>query len=160
MPYATVNTHRIHYFDTHDAEPDRGNEKPPIFMIHGLGSSQNFYMSVISGLPEYRCVAIDSYGAARSRSKGEQLTLENLGDDVVGLMNHLKVPKAIVAGHSMGGPMALYIADRYPDRVAAVVAIGPVSPKHVKPEMFTARIETVLKGKVAPCKNYTFFRDS
>lgn len=147
MPYANVNGHRIHYFDSHDAEPDRGTGRPPIFMIHGLGSSQNFYMSVISELKDYRCVALDSYGASRSKSNGEDLTLEDLGRDVVGLMDVLSVPKAVIAGHSMGGPMALWIAAAYPDRVAGVVGIGPVSPKHVKPEMFTSRINTVLNGK-------------
>lgn len=147
MPYSTVNGHRVHYFDTHDARPEQGNGKPAIFMIHGLGSSQNYYMSVISELQDYRCVALDSYGAARSKSNGEELTLENLGDDVVGLMDNLKIPKAVIAGHSMGGPMALYIAASYPDRVAGVVCIGPVSPKHVKPEMFTTRVNTVLKGE-------------
>lgn len=147
MPYATINGHRIHYFDTHDAQPDRGNSSPPIFMIHGLGSSQNFYMSVISELNDYRCVALDSYGAARSKSNGEDLTLEGLGEDIVALMDQLNVPKAVVAGHSMGGPMALTIAASHPDRIAGVVGIGPVSPKHVKPEMFTTRINTVLKGE-------------
>lgn len=146
MPYATVNGHRIHYFDTHDGEPDRGSGKPPIVMIHGLGSSQNYWMSVISKLSDYRCIALDSYGAARSKSKGEELSLEGLGDDVLGLMDHLQIAKAVIAGHSMGGSMALTIAASHPDRVAGVVGVGPVSPAHVKPEMFTARINTVLKG--------------
>jgi len=147
MPYTSVNSHRLHYFDTHDVQPDRGNGKPPVVMIHGLGSSQNYYMSVISELEDYRCVALDSYGAARSKSGGGDVSVQRLGKDVLGLMDALHIPKAVIAGHSMGGPMAMELAASHPDRIAGVVAIGPVSPKHVKPEMFTSRIETVMKGE-------------
>lgn len=146
MPYATVNNHRIHFTDTQQSEPERGNGKPPIVMIHGLGSSQNYYMAVIPCLPAYHCIALDSYGAARSKSNGESVTLAELGEDVVGLMDHLNIEKAVVAGHSMGGPMAYIIAATHPERVVGVVAIGPVNPTMVKPETFQTRIDTVNKG--------------
>lgn len=147
MPFITANDHRIHYFDTKDAQPDRGQGKPPVIMIHGLGSSQNYYMAVIPEVAEYRCVALDTYGAARSKSNGESLTLEALAEDVVGVMDELDIAKAVIAGHSMGGTMACKIAAAHPDRVAGIVCIGPVNPKSVKPEFFTQRIDTVMKGE-------------
>lgn len=149
MPFATLKNsgHKVHYIDTKDAQPERGNDRFPIVMIHGLGSSQNYYAPVVPHVPGYRCVALDSYGAARSKSQGEDMTLQDLADDVVGLMDGLGIEKAVVVGHSMGGPMALLVAAAHPERVAAVVAIGPVNPRSVKPEMFTARIETVLKSR-------------
>ena len=105
-------------------------------------------MPIISGLAaEYRCVVLDSYGAGRSRSQGEKVTLEGLADDVVGLMDEVGVERAVVAGHSMGGTMALMIAAKCPERVAGIVLVGPVNPGSVKPEMFSSRIETVLKGQ-------------
>ena len=146
MPYTMVNGHRIHYFDIKDFHAERGERKPPVIMIHGLGSSQNYYMSVIPELQEYRCIALSTYGAALSKSKGEELSLEQLADDVVGVMDNLEIPKAVIAGHSMGGPMALTVAAKHPDRVVGVVGIGPVNPTSVKPEMFTQRIDTVMKG--------------
>lgn len=119
---------------------------PTLVMIHGLGSSQNYYMPVIEELNGYRCIALTTYGAAESRSNGEKLTLEQLAEDVVGLMDHLNISEALVCGHSMGGPMALTVASLHPHRVLGCVCIGPVNPSSVKPEMFTSRIETVLKG--------------
>lgn len=143
MPYATVNSHKIQYFDSNTAP----NDKPPIIMIHGLGSSQNYWMPVISQLAsKYRCVALDSYGAGRSKSQGEKVTLESLAEDVVGLMDFLGIEKAVVAGHSMGGTMTCIIASKHSERVAGIVPVGPVNPGTAKPEMFSSRIETVLKG--------------
>lgn len=121
-------------------------------MIHGLGSSQNYYMPVIPHLQEYRCIALDSYGAARSKSNGEQLGLEIMGEDVIGLMDELKIATAVIAGHSMGGPMVLTIAAAHPDRMVGAVAIGPMSPKHLNAETFKQRIATVMKG-VSKCRN-------
>ncbi|KAK5693831.1 hypothetical protein LTR17_024982 [Elasticomyces elasticus] len=121
MPYASLSTgHRVHYHDTTQSEPDRSNAKPPIIMIHGLGSSQNFYMPVIPYLLDYRCVALDSYGAARSKSQGEPLTIEQLAEDVVALLDHLYIKQAVVVGHSMGGTMVHVIAAAHPGRVVGV----------------------------------------
>lgn len=146
MPYITVNKHRLNYFDTQDANPDQGKGRPPVIMIHGLGSSQNYYMSVIPEVTDNRCIAMDTYGAARSKSNGERLTMEGLAEDVVGLMDELGISKAVLAGHSMGGTMVCTIAAAHPDRVAGIVCIGPVNPQTVKPEFFTQRIDTVMKG--------------
>lgn len=120
----------------------------PIILIHGLGSSQNYYLPVLPTLQSsHRCIALDTYGAARSQSNGEPLSLQGLSDDVIGLMDVLGIEKAVVAGHSMGGTMVCMLAAAHPDRVKGVVCIGPVCPKFVKPEFFTTRIETVMKGR-------------
>jgi pimeloyl-ACP methyl ester carboxylesterase len=146
MPFATVNSHRLHYVESSELGYDVDTSKATIVMVHGLGSSQNFYVPTFPALAGHRCIALSTYGAAQSKSNGEELTLEGLADDVIGLMDHLKIEKAILAGHSMGGPMVLTAAARHSQRVLGVVPIGPVNPSSVKPEIFTSRIETVLKG--------------
>lgn len=146
MPHASVNGHQLHYFDSH-ALNQAPSSTLPIVMVHGLGSSQNYWMPVISQLAStYRCIALDSYGAGRSKSNGEKVTLEGLAEDVIGLMDSLSIQKAIIAGHSMGGTITCIIASQHPERVAGIVPVGPVNPGSVKPEMFNSRIETTLKG--------------
>lgn len=146
MPHASVNGHQLHYFDSH-ALNQAPSSPLPIVMVHGLGSSQNYWMPVISQLAStYRCIALDSYGAGRSKSNGEKVTLEGLAEDVIGLMDSLSIQKAIIAGHSMGGTITCIIASQHPERVAGIVPVGPVNPGSVKPEMFNSRIETALKG--------------
>ncbi|KAM3417775.1 hypothetical protein BST61_g6004 [Cercospora zeina] len=153
MPFATVNGHAIQYVESGQVGYDVQEDRLPIVCIHGLGSSQNYYMPVVPYLEGHRVIALTTYGAAESKAKGEKLSLVDMGEDVISLMDHLRIPKAIVAGHSMGGPMALTVAARHPDRVAGVVAIGPVNPSSIKAEMFTARIETVMKDGMEPLAN-------
>lgn len=104
-------------------------------------------MPIISQIsPKFRCVALDSYGAGRSKSDGEKVTLDGLAEDVVALMDSLKIQNAVVAGHSMGGTMTCIIASKFPERVLGIVPVGPVNPGSVKPEVFSSRIETVLNS--------------
>lgn len=147
MPYAIVNGHRIHFLDTQQLGYDIDNDKLPIVMVHGLGGSENFYLPVIPQLHGHRCVAISTYGAGLSKSHGEPLTLEELGEDVASLMDHLNISKAVVVGHSMGGTMVCSMALAHPEKVAGLVCLGPVNPAGAKlAEVFTSRIETVMKG--------------
>jgi pimeloyl-ACP methyl ester carboxylesterase len=146
MPYATIIDRKIHYFDSSILHQPQ-NEKIAILMIHGLGSSQNYWMPVISQIsPRFRCIAVDSYGAGRSRSNGEKVTLDGLAEDVVALMDSLKIQKAMIAGHSMGGTMTCIIASKFPERVLGILPVGPVNPGSVKTEVFSSRIETVLNS--------------
>jgi len=153
MPYAEVNGHRIHFLDAQDLGYPVEDGKLPIIMSHGLGGSENYYMPILPQLVGHRCIAFTTYGSALSPSKGESITAEQLANDVVGLMDHLKFPKAIVVGHSMAGPIALTTAARYPDRTAGVVAVGPTNPATVTAEVFQGRIKTVLKEGMEPLAN-------
>lgn len=147
MPYATISDRSIHYFDSHVLHQPQ-DDKTPILMVHGLGSSQNYWMPTISHIsPKFRCVALDSYGAGRSKSNGEKVTLDGLAEDVVALMDSLQIKKAVIAGHSMGGTIACIVASRFPERVLGIVPVGPVNPGSVKAEVFSSRIETVLKSR-------------
>lgn len=144
MPYATISDRKIHYFDSNTLQQAQ-DDKTPVVMVHGLGSSQNYWMPVISQIsPKFRCIALDSYGAGRSKSNGERVTLDGLAEDVVALMDSLKIQKAVITGHSMGGTITCIIASKHPERVLGILPVGPVNPGSVKAEVFSARIQTVL----------------
>jgi pimeloyl-ACP methyl ester carboxylesterase len=72
----------------------------------------------------YRVIAIESRGHGRSTNTAPVPTYEMLSDDVVGVMDALKIEQAAIVGWSDGGNLALDLARRYPDRVRKVVAFG------------------------------------
>ena len=47
-----------------------------------------------------------------------------MGDDIAALLDHLKIPKADVVGHSFGGASALRAAIQHPDKVRRLVVIS------------------------------------
>lgn len=58
-------------------------------------------------------------------------------------MNALSIQKAVVVGHSMGGLTVPYLAAEWPDRVSAIVLLGPVYPTKEAGELFAKRIDAV-----------------
>lgn len=90
----------------------------------------------------------DNYGAGRSKyDDGRETSIALIGKDVLGLLDYLKVSKAIVVGYSMGGMVPTYLASTAPERVVAGVCIGPVHPSEAVANVFKQRVPTVQKGK-------------
>lgn len=147
MPFVQANDHRLYYADSHPAGPPTPTGLTFIF-IHGLGSSQNYYYPVIPHLTKlHRCITIDTYGAARSPYTNDTVTIPGIAEDVIGVLDSLHVPRAVVVGHSMGGLVVTELGARYPDRVQGVVAIGPTHPSDTLVTVMNKRSETVLECK-------------
>ncbi|KAJ5156215.1 Alpha/beta hydrolase fold-1 [Penicillium capsulatum] len=145
MPLVTVNSHRLNYADSHPDGPPTPSGLTLVF-VHGLGSSQNYYFPVIPHLSSHRCITVDTYGAARSPYTGEAVSIPGIAEDVIGVLDALKISKAVVVGHSMGGLVVTELGARYPDRIQGVVAIGPTHPSDTLVSVMGKRAETVLEG--------------
>lgn len=148
MPYLTVNSKKLHYADSHALESNPPSSPLTIILVHGLGSSQNYYAPVLPSLsPKYRCITFDTYGNARSKFDGKEHTVQTIAADVVGILDALEIrEKVVVVGHSMGGMTVTELASTRPERVKGGVCIGPVHPQPSVAEIFKGRIETVQKG--------------
>ncbi|KAF3386983.1 3-oxoadipate enol-lactonase 2 [Penicillium rolfsii] len=142
MPYVQVGSHRLHYSDTCAAGAPTPSGLTIIF-VHGLGSSQNYYFPVLPHLKEHRCITLDTYGAARSLYTHQPVSIPIIADDVIGVLDALKVDKAVVVGHSMGGSVVIELAARYPHRVLGVVSIGPTHPSEMLSSAMQTRVEAV-----------------
>lgn len=151
MPFIEVNGHKLHYVDSH---PNGAPKDGLTFVFnHGLGSTQNFYGPVTPYLtPNHRCVAFDTYGASRSVYTGEEITIASIAKDIIGLMDGLKIPQAVVVGHSMGGLVVSLLGAEYPDRIKGIVAIGPTYPSEV--------LSTTMKGRAELVASCMCFRDN
>jgi pimeloyl-ACP methyl ester carboxylesterase len=99
----------------------------PLILIHGYSAALESMAGIAAALPQYRTVALDVRGFGRSSKFAEPERFGRLMvDDVVRLMDHLKIARAHVIGHSMGALIAANVAARYPDRMSsAVLVAGP-----------------------------------
>lgn len=99
-----------------------------LILIHGYSAALESMGGIAGALPPpYRTIALDVRGFGRSSKFAEASRFGQLMvDDVVRLMDHLKIARAHVLGHSMGALIAANVAARYPDRVSsAVLVAGP-----------------------------------
>jgi pimeloyl-ACP methyl ester carboxylesterase len=105
MPFLDIGSKKIHYADL---RPEGQEVRETFIFIHGLGSSQNYYYAVATGLlaSGFRCILFDSPGAGRSPHTPGENSIASLSEDVVSILDAVGVAKAVVVGHSMGGCVA------------------------------------------------------
>jgi pimeloyl-ACP methyl ester carboxylesterase len=100
----------------------------PILGIHGTPSSAVLWVDAARELATLgRCIIYDRRGFYRSAGPLPMTTLD-LDDhvaDAVALLDGLDASPAAVIGRSTGGQIALGLASRHPDRVAALVLLEP-----------------------------------
>ncbi len=101
--------------------PGRG---PAVVCIHGLTANHTCWASLADVLGrDYRLIGYDLRGRGDSDKPDTGYSLEIHGRDLVALLDHFHLKKAIVMGHSLGAHIALRFAAKHPRRVARLVLV-------------------------------------
>jgi 3-oxoadipate enol-lactonase len=92
-----------------------------LVLVHALAMSYEFWDEVIDSLPdEIDVLALDCRGHGKSDKPAGPYRIETFADDVAEVLDDVGWDKAVVAGCSMGGCVALALADRHSLRVSAL----------------------------------------
>ncbi len=102
---------------------ERGRKEGlPVILIHGFPFNRTLWEPQMKILADFcRLVAYDVRGHGESDPGDGQYTMEFLVDDLIDLLDHLKIGKAVLCGLSMGGYIALRAVQRHPDRILGLV---------------------------------------
>lgn len=104
----------------------------PLLLIGGLGSDSASWLGVVKDFSAYfKTIVFDNRGCGRSDISPDRCTVSKMAEDVTSLLDFLKIEKAHILGHSMGGYIAQEIAINYPGRVNKLIleSTAPVSSK-------------------------------
>jgi pimeloyl-ACP methyl ester carboxylesterase len=106
----------------------------PVILLHGGLANSNYWGLLVRALaPHYRVIVMDSRGHGRSSRDARPYGYDLMADDVVGLMDYLKIDKAALVGWSDGAIIGLDIALRHPQRLSKLFAFAANSdPSAVK----------------------------
>jgi pimeloyl-ACP methyl ester carboxylesterase len=97
--------------------------KSALLLIHGAGGSRLDWPAELRRMTAARLIAVDLAGHGRSAAP-VRATINAHAADLVALLDALDLPSAVLAGHSMGGAIALQTALDAPGRVAGLVLIS------------------------------------
>ncbi|MDO1502018.1 alpha/beta hydrolase [Winogradskyella maritima] len=87
----------------------------PVVLLHGFLENTRMWDDVIVSLPEgFQFIRIDFPGHGRSENLGYVSTMEDMAELVLFILNALNIESAQVIGHSMGGYVALAMAEKAP----------------------------------------------
>ncbi len=102
-----------------------GSGCAPVLLVHGLASNCRTWEGVGDRLHRlgHPVAAVDLRGHGLSDKPDGGYDFATMGDDLVAALDTLGWTQPVVAGQSTGGNLALDVAHRYPDRVAAAVGV-------------------------------------
>lgn len=97
----------------------------PLMLIHGFPLDHTSWNEVASLLEnQFDVITPDLRGFGQSTTVETQYAMSDMADDLAGLFDHLGIEKVALAGHSMGGYVALAFAKKYPQRVSGLGLIS------------------------------------
>jgi pimeloyl-ACP methyl ester carboxylesterase len=97
---------------------------PAIVLVHGITSSSRTWRSVVEPLAEgHTVLAPDLLGHGRSAKPRGDYSLGAYASGLRDLLAVLRIPRATVVGHSLGGGIAMQFAYQFPERVERLVLV-------------------------------------
>jgi pimeloyl-ACP methyl ester carboxylesterase len=125
--FALINYLKVHYKDS------GGSHKPVVVFLHGFGASLFSFNGVTTEFSKnFRVVAFDriGFGLSQRPIPGEWVGENPYSDQsqvniLFGLLDHLGIQKAVLAGYSAGGAIAVQAAVQHPERVTGLVLEDP-----------------------------------
>ncbi|MBE5502421.1 hydrolase [Mycobacteroides abscessus subsp. massiliense] len=139
MAIAEVNGQRLAY--------DEHGSGDALLWAHNLLLDRSFWGPLIESLPTWRSVAWDCRYHGDTVGDGQPVTMSDLADDALALMDHLDIDTAVWIGEGTGVTTALHAALKAPDRVRALVLIGGTATS--SPPEEASAVKAVLESWVA-----------
>ena len=103
----------------------RRGKGTPLVLLHGFPLDHHLWDDVSSLLEDkFELILPDLRGFGESTTVGAPYSMDDYASDIAGLLDQFGIQKAAVAGHSMGGYVALAFAKLYPERVSGLALIS------------------------------------
>ena len=117
----------LHFKNTNISYTDQG-KGTVVVLLHGFLENKKMWETFIpEWSKKFRIITIDLLGHGETGCMGYVHSMENNADVVHEVLSELRLRKAILVGHSMGGYVALAFAELYPDVVKGFVLLNSTS---------------------------------
>lgn len=98
---------------------------PPVLLLHGsLGSADDWGYQIDALAARHTVIVMDSRGQGRSTRDARPFSYDLMADDVVALLDALRIEQVSVLGWSDGANIGLDLAMRHPARIGKLFAFG------------------------------------
>ena len=96
----------------------------PLVFIHGVGLDHQMWNYQVSSLNEFSILTYDLLGHGKTPFNKDKLTLKDFSDQLLGLLDNLKIEKINLIGFSLGSLIALDFSSHFQSRIEKLVLIG------------------------------------
>ena len=129
---------------------ERRGTGTPLVLLHGYPLDHHLWDEVVPLLEDtFDLIVPDLRGFGESSTVDSFYTLEDFASDVAGLLDYLGIEKAAIAGHSMGGYIALAFVRLFPERVRGLGLVSSQvlpDPEERRQARYTSAAEVADHG--------------
>jgi pimeloyl-ACP methyl ester carboxylesterase len=146
----------LHY-TTHLSTPDA----EWVTFIHGAGGSSGIWFKQIRAFQKhFNVLLIDLRGHGKSKKpiyeQFKQYQFDNIGDEVIEVLNHLHIKNTHWVGISLGTIVIREITERFPERTLTMIMGGAIMKLNIRGQVLM-RLGSMLKSVVPYLVLYRFF---
>ncbi len=135
MKKATVNGIKLAY--------ERRGRGTPFVLLHGYPLDHSIWQPLVERMKKHsELILPDLRGFGESGAVAGEYSLADMANDVAGLLDVLNLDKVFLAGHSMGGYIALAFARAYPGRLLGLGLVASQAAAD-SPEARQRRYDTI-----------------
>ncbi|GAB6175105.1 alpha/beta hydrolase [Paradesulfitobacterium aromaticivorans] len=138
MPFIDIQGKNAHYQQNGEFRTD----KSTLLFVHGAGGMGNKWVHQLSGIKGYNLIALDLPGHGRSEGEAADSVII-YRDFVWQFVQALSLGPFVIAGHSMGGAIAMEFALAYPHLLEGLIIVGSGARLRVNPET----LEVLSRGE-------------
>jgi 3-oxoadipate enol-lactonase len=144
LPYLECGTSRL-YYEVH-------GEGPPVVLLHGVGGNHaSWFKQVVAWRDHFQLILVDARGFGNSID-GELAGRAAFTDDLVLIVDELRLPRISIVAQSMGAGTAIDFTCRFPKRVASLLIadslVGLTLPEPLASRLSAIRRETAKLSQV------------
>ncbi len=141
MPIAEINNIRC-YYEVH-------GKGRPLMLVGGLTSDCQVWKLVLDKLKKYfQLIIFDNRGVGRTQCPSGAFDIATMAKDACALLNHLKIEKTDILGHSMGGYIAQEMAITCPERVNNLILASTAAFTSARNKFLFANMVGMMKKDI------------
>lgn len=136
----------------HYATYEQSLNAPWVTFVHGAGGSSAIWFKQIKSFKQhFNVLLVDLRGHGRSKKMGlsnlKAYTFQKVGDDVIEVLNHLKICSTHFVGISLGTIIVRELTERFPDRTLSMIMGGAIMQLNLRGQLLM-RMGNTLKSVV------------
>ena len=105
---------------------NKKNQNSPIVFIHGVGLTHEIWQPQLDFFKDYSNLSYDILGHGKSSLKKEKISFDDFSNQLIELLNDLKIDKIHLIGFSIGSLIARNFATKFNDRLKSLTLLGSI----------------------------------
>ena len=105
---------------------NKKNQISPMVFIHGVGLTHEIWQPQLEFFKDYSNLSYDILGHGKSSLNKEKISFDDFSDQLIELLNELKIDKIHLIGFSIGSLIARNFATKFNDRLKSLILLGSI----------------------------------